>query len=79
MGRLYERGRGVEASHEEALKWFRLAAQNGAAEAQYRLGRIYQEGSGVSRNNKMAARWFRQAVQVAAPSMGAARMNLFGR
>jgi TPR repeat protein len=35
---LYANGDGVEQNHAEALKWYRPAAEQGVAEAQYNLG-----------------------------------------
>ena len=38
LGRLYKDGKGVEQDHTEALKWFRLAADNGDVGAMFNLG-----------------------------------------
>jgi TPR repeat protein len=47
----------------EALKWFRLAATNGNAQAEYNVGFMYANGRGVRHNEEEAVRWFRQAAR----------------
>ena len=39
--------KGVPQDYKEAVKWFRLAAEQGLAEAQYNLGNRYHNGQGV--------------------------------
>ena len=41
---MYAKGRGVEQDDTEAVKWFRRAADQGIAEAQYTLGLRYVDG-----------------------------------
>ncbi|WP_052446196.1 tetratricopeptide repeat protein [Aeromonas fluvialis] len=41
LGVMYERGRVVEQDHTLAVSWYRKAAEQGAAIAQYKLGLIY--------------------------------------
>ena len=47
IGFLYAHGKGVEQNPDEALKWYRKAAQFGHFEAQYNLGARYAGGQGV--------------------------------
>ncbi|MCC8020790.1 MAG: sel1 repeat family protein, partial [Akkermansia sp.] len=47
MGNCYENGYGVERDMKEAAHWYRKAAEQGNAEAQYRLGVCYANGWGV--------------------------------
>jgi TPR repeat protein len=47
----------------EALKWFRQAASNGNAQAEYNVGFMYSNGRGVRHNDEEAVRWFRQAAR----------------
>lgn len=47
----------------EAARWFRMAAEQGHAEAQVELGYIYAEGQGVSQDHVEAVRWFRLAAE----------------
>jgi TPR repeat protein len=44
---MYESGRGVLQNWAEAATWFRNAADQGLADAQYDLGRLYADGRGV--------------------------------
>ena len=41
----------------------RVAAENGHAEASYRLALAYQLGQGVEQDNQQAVRWYTQAAQ----------------
>jgi uncharacterized protein len=49
--------------YAEAVKWFRLAAEQGVAQAQYNLGIIYLNGLGVPQDYAETAQWFRQAAE----------------
>ena len=40
LASMYYRGEGMEQDYREAAKWYRKAAEQGNAEAQYRLGEI---------------------------------------
>ncbi len=46
----------------KAAYWFRLAAEQGHAEAQNDLGVLYAEGRGVERDLVQAYMWFRLAT-----------------
>jgi hypothetical protein len=52
----------VAKDPREAVKWFRLAADQGHADAQCRLGMCYRDGSGVAKNNREAVKWYRLAA-----------------
>ena len=43
----YTAGRGVPQDYAEALKWYRLAAEQGDSAAQFELGIAYSAGEGV--------------------------------
>ena len=60
---MYAEGEGVEQDYTEAAKWFRKAAEQGDAVAQYTLGIMYSEGEGVSQDYKKAVKWFRKAAE----------------
>lgn len=47
---------------EEAVKWYRKAAEQGHASAQYNLGWCYDNGYGVVRNESEAVKWFYMAA-----------------
>ena len=60
---MYASGRGVLEDDAEAVRWYRLAAEQGLASAQLNLGVMYANGEGVLKDNAEAARWFRQAAE----------------
>lgn len=47
----------------EAAKWFRNAADQGNADAQYYLGQMFRSGQGILQGYSEAARWFRKAAE----------------
>jgi hypothetical protein len=51
LGGMYHNGEGVNQDYKTAVKWYRLAADQGLAKAQDNLGFMYQQGDGVSRMN----------------------------
>jgi TPR repeat protein len=52
-----------QKDYVEAAKWFRKAAEQGEAEAQYYLGRLYEKGQGVTEDNQQAVQWYRKAAE----------------
>ena len=60
---LYEYGQGVPQDYPQALYWYRRAAQQGNAEAQFNLGFLYATGVGVPQNYTEAFGWYRLAAQ----------------
>ena len=50
------------ADYAEAVRWYRLAADQGNARAQGNLGTMYQDGRGVPQNYAEAVRWYRLAA-----------------
>ena len=63
MGKMYEKGRGVERDFATALKWYRPAAEKGDAESQYRLSVGYGYGMGVQKDEAKAMEWLRKAAE----------------
>ena len=51
----------------EAVRWFRLSADQGDAHGQFNLGDCYRLGHGVAQNYVEAARWFRLAAEQGDP------------
>ena len=45
------------------MEWFRKAANQGHAEAQYYLGCCYRDGRGVAQDDDQAARWYFKAAE----------------
>jgi hypothetical protein len=58
----YLAGEGVAPDRKEAVKWFRLAADQGLGEAQYNLGVLYAAGDGVAKDPAAAMKWYRLAA-----------------
>ena len=59
---LYAGGRGVPQDDAEAVRWYRLAADQGYAIAQLHLGASYAIGEGVRQDNIAAYMWFSLAA-----------------
>jgi TPR repeat protein len=56
-------GAGVEKDPEAAVKWFRKAAEQGNAEAQFNLGYCYCKGQGVAKDAIDGMYWLRRAAE----------------
>lgn len=63
LGVCYFYGKGVSENEEEAVKWWRKAANQGLAEAQFNLARCYENGEGIQRNYAEAMKWYRKAAE----------------
>jgi uncharacterized protein len=59
---MYANGSGVTKDEAEAVKWYRKAAEQGLAVAQYFLGVMYANGSGVTKDETEAVKWHRKAA-----------------
>jgi len=46
-----------------SLKWYRKAAEQGHAAAQFNLGEMYENGWGVDKNYSTEVEWYRKAVE----------------
>ena len=46
----------------ETVRWYRLAAEQGYARAQYNLGVMYENGAGVPENDVLAYMWYNLAA-----------------
>ena len=70
-----------EQTPAAAVRWFRLAAEQGLAVAQHNLGSLYAKGRGVPQDDAKAAHWFRLAAEQGLPiSQGAmGYMYMHGR
>ena len=62
LGSLYEDGLVLERDFNQAVAWYRSAAEQGYPGAQTNLGIMYARGRGVSVNRKIAIEWFRKAA-----------------
>ena len=62
LGDCYEKGLGVEKDLKEAVKWYRMAAEQGYARAQSVLGWYYVNGR-VTIDPKEAIKWYTKAAE----------------
>ncbi len=53
---------GEERDDAQAFIWFRRAAEQGFAPAQYELGTMYAAGQGVQQDNTQAVAWYQKAA-----------------
>jgi TPR repeat protein len=63
LGRAYEEGKRVPQDDDQAVVWFRRAADQGNAAAQNSLGVMYSQGRGVPRDKQEAFRWYKKAAK----------------
>ncbi len=54
---------GTPPHPNQALKWYRAAAEQGHGRAQHELGRIYRKGEHAPRDAAEARKWFRLAAE----------------
>jgi len=66
-------GDGVAKDAEQAVSWYRRAAEAGHADAQFNLGICYSNGDGVAKDAEQAVSWFRRAAEA---GHAAAQFNL---
>ena len=62
LGGMYYNGRGVPQDYGEAVRWYRLAADQGDAGSQYNLGLMYNDGRGVLQDYGEAVHWWSLAA-----------------
>ena len=55
---MYSQGRGVPQDDAEAIRWYRLAAEQGLARAQAALGLMYANGRGVLKDSVITPMWY---------------------
>jgi TPR repeat protein len=53
----------VPQDGKEAIKWYRLAVDQGDTSAQYNLGLMYDNGEGVPEDDEEAVKWYRLAAK----------------
>ena len=58
---MYEYGEGVTQDSRTAIYWYKQAADQGEAGAQYLLGYLYEAGQGVRQNLETAKEWYGKA------------------
>jgi len=64
IGFVYEQGFDVERNFQEAVKWYRKAADQGYLDSQIKLAKIYSKGGhGLDKNMEESAKWYRKAAE----------------
>ncbi|KAJ1459151.1 hypothetical protein M885DRAFT_560896 [Pelagophyceae sp. CCMP2097] len=71
LGVLFNEGKGVAESDEEAVKWFRLAAAQGNTDAVYYLRFCYEYGHGVPQDLQEVLRLYKRAMTKGHPDAAA--------
>ncbi len=56
--------------YAKAVEWYRKAAEQGYADAQYNLGHMYDKGEGVTQDYAKAMGWYRKAAADAQHNLG---------
>lgn len=59
---VYYEGEGISKDVVEAARWYRMAAEQGDANVQFRLGLMYFLGIGVYKDNIQAYAWVNVGV-----------------
>lgn len=62
LGDHYRAGKGLPKNEIEAVKWYRKAADQGHAIAEFNLALCYEQGIGIPRNSEEAFRWYKLAA-----------------
>ena len=65
LGLMYHEGKvkDVPKDVQQAMAWYRKAAEQGVARAQYNLGVMYANGEGVPKDEQQAMLWYRKAAE----------------
>jgi TPR repeat protein len=63
LGYMYSTGKGVKQDYEEAVKWYRKAAEQGNDYGQNNLAWMYEHGTGVERDMKIAVALYQKAAR----------------
>ena len=73
---MYGKGQGVRQDDVEAVKYFKLASEQGQVDAQCNLGARCHEGTGVRQDYAEACKWFQMAVSHSHGSEGHANATI---
>jgi TPR repeat protein len=66
----------VQPDPVQAMKWYRMAADQNDATGLYLVGRMYEEGRGVPASTEEAKKWYLTAAQKGSPQARAALRKL---
>ena len=59
---MLNKGTGVAKDKAEAVSWYRKAADQGHAVAQFNLGVCYAKGTDIAKDKAEAVSWYRKAA-----------------
>jgi len=54
IGYLYFRGEGIGRDYKQAVQYYKMAIEQGSADARVRLAEMYRDGIGVVKDNQQA-------------------------
>ena len=60
---MYNEGIGTPQNYPEAVRWYRKAAEQGYAPAQFNLGNAYYNGERVRQDKSEGISWIRKAAR----------------
>ncbi len=60
---MYAKGEGVPQDYAQAMSWYKKAAEQGNAFAQFNLGLMYEKGRGVPQDDGQAVVWYKKAAE----------------
>jgi TPR repeat protein len=60
---MYQKGLGTAQDEVQAAEWYRKAAEQGNAMAQYQLGMMYALGQGMRKNDEESRQWLQKAAE----------------
>lgn len=60
---MYAQGNGVTKDDAAAAVWYRRAAEQGNAMAQFNLGNLHARGQGVPQDDVQAVSWYRKSAE----------------
>jgi len=52
-----------EKNYKKAFEWYKKAAEQGYARAQYNFGVMYEQGPGTLKDYKKAVKWYKKAAE----------------
>ena len=79
LGMMCDEGTGVPEDDRKAVRWFRLAAEQGNALAQNNLGWMYYEGTGVPEDDVLAHMWWNLSASMGNDDAAKRRNRVAGK
>ena len=66
----------LQPNYAEAMKWYRMAADQNDPTGLYEVGKLYEEGKGVPASSTEAKAWYQKALQKGSPEARSALRRL---